>query len=144
MRAYYLARDPGIVIAEHARYLAAELPIGATERLAREVFQVRVSLDRVLDLTDARVIHAMGTEPIERWILDLRQTQAASSYLLTHVPGLQGLVVPSVAFLDDLDRYNLVVFRDAVDPAVAFGPPPDVMDVVLQGAGAGAGDPGSR
>jgi RES domain-containing protein len=135
VRAYSFARDPGIVAAEHARHLAAELPTGGTERIAREMFQLHVSLDRVLDLTDPRVIEAMGAEALERWILDLRRTQAASSYLLTHVPGLQGLILPSVAFLDDLTRSNVVVFRDAIEPAAAFGPPRHVMDIILAGTG---------
>lgn len=142
VRAYDFARDPGVVAAEHARHLAAELPTGATERIAREVFQLHASLDRVLDLTDPRVIEAMGAEALERWILDIRRTQAASSYLLTHIPGLQGLIVPSVAFLDDLSWSNVVVFRDAIDPAEAFGPPRHVMDIILAGTGSDA--PGER
>ena len=119
--------------AEHARHLSADLPAGRVERIAREVFRVHVSLDRTLDLTQPRVVAAMGAEPIDRWILDRAKTQAASSYLLAHVPGLQGLIVPSIAFLDDVSRFHLVVFRDAIDRSVAFSVPVHVMDLVLEG-----------
>jgi hypothetical protein len=32
-------------------------------------------------------------------------------------PNLQALVVPSVGFLDDIAKYNLVIYLDRVDPA---------------------------
>jgi len=136
LRAYYFALDVGIVAAEHARHIALDLPAGHSERIAREVFRVHVALDRTLDLTDPRVVAAMGAEPIDRWILDVRRTQAASSYLLAHVPGLQGLIVPSVAFLDDHARTNIVVFRDAIDRSVVFSVPVFTMDIVLEASGA--------
>lgn len=136
VRTYYFALDRGIVAAEHARHVAADLPVGHAERIERAVFRVPVALERVLDLTDPRVVRAMGARPINTWILDLARTQAAGSYLVSQVAGLQGLVVPSAAFLDDHARCNVVVFRDAIDPAAAFGVPTFVMDIVLDAPGA--------
>ena len=136
VRAYYFASDRGIVAAEHARHVAADLPPGPAERIERAVYRVPVALERTLDLTDPRVVAAMGAEPINEWILDRARTQAAGAYLLSHVDGLQGLIVPSVAFLDDHARFNVVVFRDAIDLAVVFGKPVFVMDIVLDAAGA--------
>jgi RES domain-containing protein len=136
IRAYYFAFDRGVVEAEHARHVGADLPSGHSERLERDVFRVPVALERVLDLTDPQVVDEMGADPINDWILNLPKTQAAGSYLLTQVPDLQGLVVPSVAFLDDHSRFNVVVFRDAIDPAVAFGAPTFVMSITLEATGA--------
>jgi RES domain-containing protein len=137
VRAYYFAVDRGIVAAEYARHVAADLPVGHAERIERAVYSVAVALERTLDLTSPKVVAAMGARPINDWILDLATTQAAGAYLLSQVAGLQGLVVPSVAFLDDHARCNVVVFRDAIDPAVAFGAPVHVMDIVLEAAGKG-------
>lgn len=61
---------------------------------------------------------------------------SASAYLLSHVPRLQGLIVPSVAFLDDHARHNVVVFRDGIDRSTAFSVPAFVMDLVLEATGA--------
>ena len=136
VRAYYFALDRGIIAAEHARHIEADLPAGKAERIEREVFRVPVSLERTLALTDPRVVAAIGADPINSWILDLAKTQAAASYLLSQVPGLQGIVVPSVAFLDDHARFNVVVYRDAIDPGRAFGAPVFVMGIVLDALGA--------
>lgn len=136
VRAYYFALDRGIIAAEHARHIEADLPAGHAHRIEREVFRVPVALERTLDLADPRVVAAMGADPINTWILDLAKTQVAGSYLLSQVPGLQGIVVPSVAFLDDHARLNVVVYRDAVDPGRAFGAPVFVMDIVLDASGA--------
>ncbi len=135
-RAYYFAADLGLIIAEYARHIAVDLPAGRSERLARSVFSVPVSLDQILDLTDPSVVGAMGAGPLETWILNLRATQSAATYLLAQVPGLQGLLVPSVAFLDRPDRRNLVVYRDRIDLATVFGLPAHVRDIVLEAGGA--------
>lgn len=136
VRAYYFASDIGVVLAEHARHIAADVPLGHAERLERSVFSVAVSLERVLRLTDPAVVAAMGAAAIETWILDIVRTQAAATYLRTQLPDLQGLVVPSVAFLDDPARYNLVVFRDAIDPFEIFGTPIHVRDITIVSPGA--------
>jgi hypothetical protein len=112
-----------------------ELPEGQSERLARAVFEVDIRLDRVLDLTDLTTVAAMGAEPIERWILDLVATQAAASYLLAQIADLQALIVPSVAFLDRPERFNVVAYRDRIDPAVVFTAPVFVREIVLEGTG---------
>jgi RES domain-containing protein len=136
VRAYYFASDRGLVTAEYARHIATDLPWGHADRLERSVFRVPLIVDRVLRLTDPDVVSAMGAGPINTWILDLATTQAAAAYLLAQVVGLQAVVVPSVAFLDQHDRFNIVVYRDAIDPAVVFGPPSFELDILLGAGGA--------
>lgn len=136
VRAYYFASDVGLVTAEHARHIAIDVPAGFAERLERSVFRVPISLERVLDLTNPAVVAAMGADPINAWVLDVGRTQAAAAYLRSQVAGLQGLLVPSVAFLDQHERRNIVVYRDAIDPSVAFGEPVWVLDIVLDATGA--------
>lgn len=135
LRAWYFAVDRGVVAAEHARHIAADLPPGHHERLERDVFRIRTALARTLDLTDPRVVRAMGAEPVNRWTLDLAATQASGAYLFAQVPGLQALIVPSVAFLDDHARHNVVIFRDAVDPVAVFGPPEPAFRITLDAPG---------
>lgn len=135
IRAYYFASDIGVVAAEHARHIAVDVPVGHADRIERSVFKVRVALDRVLTLTNAHVIVAMGAAPLQEWVLDTVATQTAASYLVAQVRGLQGLIVPSVAFLDRPDRFNLVVYPEAIDVASNFGTPTFEMDIVLAADG---------
>jgi RES domain-containing protein len=133
--AYYFASDVGLVVAEHARHIEIDLAGGHADRIERSVFRVPVGLERVLKLTDPVVVAAMGAGPIGSWILDPVATQAAASYLLAQVAGLQGLIVPSVAFLDRKDPFNMVVYRDAIDPATTFRTPVHELDIILAAAG---------
>jgi RES domain-containing protein len=135
VRAYYFASDVGLVAAEHARHIATDVLGGHAERLERSVFRVPISLERVLRLTDPAVVVAMGAGPINTWILDLASTQAAASYLVSQVARLQGLIVPSVAFLDQPDRFNVVVYRDAIDPDIVFGAPVHEGDITIVSSG---------
>jgi hypothetical protein len=138
VRAWSFASDIGLVVGEYGRHVEVDLPDGQSERLARSVYKVPIAMDRVLYLTDPATVAAMGAQPINSWLWNLRATQSAARYLLEQVPDLQGLVVPSVAFLDRPDRPNIVVYRDRVDPAAVFGTPAFVRDIVLAGRGFGA------
>ena len=133
--AYYFASDLAVTVAEFARHLGTELPDGTAERLVRSVWRVRVTLGATLDLTDPDVVAATGAPPIGDWILDRAVTRATAEYLLAQLPGLQALVVPSIASLDRRDRPNLVVYRDRIDPGLAFGSPVRVRKLVIEAAG---------
>ncbi len=131
---YYFASDIAVVLAEYARHMATEVSDGVPERLARSLWKVEVRLERTLDLRHPRTIDAMGSGPIEDWIFDSRTTQATANYLRTQAE-VQALIAPSVAFLDRPDTYNLIVYRDRIDPGAVFGRPEHVRDFVLEWRG---------
>lgn len=120
--AYYFAHDLGVVTAEFARHVAADPYPGVALLLERDAWEVDLRLQRTLDLRDPAVVTAMGAPPLRTWILDGVRTRAASEHLRTQTDA-QALIVPSVAFLDDPDRCNVIVYRDRVDLAVVFGSP---------------------
>jgi len=112
----YLGTDPETAIAELARHVPTGQPV-----LEASVWTVDVTLDAVVDLTRKDRLRA----------LDAQHCRELATNLRRH--GVQGLLVPSVAFLDQPDRANLVVFADAVgrldrvisDPerCLVIGPP---------------------
>ncbi len=132
---YYFAVDVGVTIAEYARHLAGELPDGVSERLARSLWKVNANLESVLDLTEPAIVAAAGAGPINDWILDLDVTRKTATYLRAQVERLQALLVPSVAFLDQPARFNLVVYRDRIDLSAVFDRPEYIRDFVLEGVG---------
>ncbi|MDQ3542133.1 MAG: RES family NAD+ phosphorylase, partial [Chloroflexota bacterium] len=103
----YLAGDPGILIAEWGRHF----PVVFDDALQpvtveRTVFRLSLRLQRVVDLrSHAAVKHAV-TSP---WFLDRDVTRAVARSVRA-AGTAQALIVPSIAFLDDLTRWNLVVF----------------------------------
>ena len=93
----YVAADPGVALAECGRHL----PTSASTVVGR-LWTVRLELEGAADLRDA--------DPA--LVLDQRRTRAAAAALRRR--GFPGIVVPSVAFLDDRSRCNIVIFADAV------------------------------
>jgi RES domain-containing protein len=109
----YLALDPAVAIAELARHLPVEQPIHPAS-----VWTVDVDLEAVVDLRDG-----VGT-----WTLDAERCRDAAADFRRR--GAQGLLVPSVAFLDRPDRANLVVFADVIgDLDRAIGNPQRLLSI---------------
>ena len=115
----YLAGDLGVALAEYARHLRDDVGMaGAPLVHERAVYQIEVRLEAVLDVRDARVRSAIGLHGGPRRFLDRAVARATAHFLRTTTPA-HGLLVPSVAFLDDPARWNLVVFLEKLpaDPA---------------------------
>ncbi|HEY8439099.1 MAG TPA: RES family NAD+ phosphorylase [Candidatus Limnocylindrales bacterium] len=103
----YLAGDPLIALAEFARH-------GDPRRSDdRRIVRLRLAPTPVLDLRRPAVLAAIGVDP-ERCGAD--RTEARSLSGAVRDAGIcAGLVVPSMAFRDDPQRFNVVLFAEAVD-----------------------------
>ena len=101
----YFATDPGVALAELGRHAPDKGPAPKAS-----LWTVRLSLDEISDLRGAP--HAV--------VLDQERCRALADNLRSL--GLPGLVVPSIAFLDNRDRFNLVIFADILGPRI-----PDVI-----------------
>jgi RES domain-containing protein len=93
----YLAADPATALAELARHL----PVGEAVRQAC-VWTIRLSLNRLVDLR--------SEDPC--WIIHKERCRDVASDLRRR--GVEGLIVPSVAFLDRPDHANFVLFADQI------------------------------
>ena len=91
----YFATDPGVALAELGRHASKEGPPPMAS-----VWTVRLSLEEVADLRGLP----------DDVVLDQERTHALADELRNL--GLPGLLVPSVAFLDDRDRFNVVIFAE--------------------------------
>jgi len=103
----YLAGDPGILIAEWWRHFPSVfdedlLPVA----VERSVFR----LQQVVDLRDPAAVRHVSDSS---WFLD-RDLARAVAHPARAIGTLQAMIVPSVAFLDDLSRWNLVVFLEVL------------------------------
>ncbi len=108
----YLAGDLAVALAEYARHLRDDVGISGTPLIhERAVYQIDVRVDAVLDLRDPQIRSAIGLRGGARRFLD-RGAARATARFLRLTTSAEGLLVPSVAFLDDLSRWNLVLFLD--------------------------------
>ncbi len=116
---FYLAGDLGVALAEYARHLRDDVGMRGTPPVhERAVYQVNVELGAVLDLRDPRLRSAIGLHGGPRRFLD-RDVARGTAFFLRRTTPAEGLLVPSVAFLDDASRWNLVVFLDKLPADVS-------------------------
>lgn len=107
----YLAGDIGVAISEWGRQFPSSYPDGAIQPVQREMFRLHLRLDAVVDL---RATAALRTLRDATGMDDFRDVNVARAVAISvRVQSrIQAMLVPSIAFLDDLTRWNLVVFLE--------------------------------
>jgi RES domain-containing protein len=113
---FYVASDLGVAVAEFGRHMAEERD-GAGARLVQEraVYRLEVRVRALLDLRDPQVRGALGLQGGARRFLDVAVARATANYV-RRTTAADALLVPSVAFLDDPARWNLVLFLEKFPP----------------------------
>jgi RES domain-containing protein len=115
----YLASDRGVALAEFARHLGEDRRMDpATAVVARRVFRLQVTVPRVLDLRDPNFCSALSLKEAPYCFVDKGIARAVAQFLRRTTPA-QALIAPSVAFLDDADRFIAVLFLDKLPVEVA-------------------------
>lgn len=99
----YLAGDVGTALAEVGRHWEPE-----SGRI--RVWRVRLELPAAVDLRRPEVRSAVGVPDDPRWFLDRDRCRELASRI--RQSAISGLIVPSVALLDQAERWNAVVFVD--------------------------------
>lgn len=108
----YLASDYAVAVTEFGRHLERDRSREIARRsIARQVYRLQVAVERVLDLTDACLCASLSLSNAPSCFLDVGVAQATAEYL-RQTTAAQGLIVPSIAFLDDTTRWVMVLFLD--------------------------------
>jgi RES domain-containing protein len=108
----YLALDIATALAELARHLDL-LP---SPRWRRRLIGMHVDLDGLADLRRPELQSAVGIGDVAA--LRDRDRARAAARRIRDDEHAQGLIVPSIAFLDDAGHGNLVVFADRLRDGV--------------------------
>jgi len=116
----YLAGDEGVLITEWGRHFNTnrpnELAVIAEER---RVLRFGVSLDAVLDLRLPAVHQELALSNAPHCFLDLTQARATANYVRSVTPA-QGILVQPVTFLDQPERWSLVLFLEKLPKPEKF------------------------
>jgi len=103
----YLASDPGVALAEAGRHLE----LGDRVRVA-SIWQVRLTVDRAVDVREPDVARALGVPTHPIWILDRARCRSVANTV--RALGVAAMQVPSAAFLDAPARFDVVLFPEVV------------------------------
>jgi RES domain-containing protein len=128
-RTVFLAADPAIALAEYARHRP---PNGASDE--RRIVCLRLAVVNVLDLRAPTVAELLAASIGERRLVD-RETARAVAADIRQTGVCQGLLVPSMAFLDRPERFNVVLFAEQLgrDVAELVSDPVDAGRISLSG-----------
>ena len=99
-----LAADPAVALAEYARRRDPGAP--ADER---RLMRLRLRAVTVVDLRRGSVAVALGLPPGSRHLAD-REVARRVSRTVREADVCEGMIVPSMAFLERADRFNVVLF----------------------------------
>lgn len=111
-----------VCVAEWARSLRGSA-FPATGRRTRSVYRLQYDLKAVADLTDETTLVQLGlASEAPQCFLDKAFCRRIARELRAGSPELDAIQVPSVAFLGDAARWNLVVYLDRVAPGALSSP----------------------
>lgn len=109
----YLACDVGVALAEYGRHHDP-----TSTRAARRLLRLELVVDGLVDLRDAATLAALGRSADLTAFLDRGACRAVARRVRA-IPGVTGLIVPSMAFLDQPARCNVVLFGERLAGGVA-------------------------
>lgn len=112
----YLAGDEGVLITEWGRHFATNRTVQLQAlTIERRVFRLELTIDAVLDLRQNDVCRAIAIENAPACFADVSFARATAQFI-RRTTEAQGLLVPSLGFLDDLEGWCLVLFLEKLPP----------------------------
>jgi RES domain-containing protein len=109
---FYIASDRGVALGEFARHFRERQdPALAPLAVERALYQLSVEVQASLDLREPAVRAVLGLHGGARRFLNADVARATATFI-RRTTSAEALLVPSVAFLDDPARWNLVLFLE--------------------------------
>lgn len=116
---FYIAGDRAVAIGEFARHLQERFPLTAGPApVERALYRLDVRLRAMLDLRDPLVRAALGQTGDPHQFLDIAYARATANFV-RRTTAAEAVLVPSMAFLDDASRWNLVLFLEKLPADLA-------------------------
>jgi len=111
-----LQKEKNVALAEYARHFRVNRTPGlAAQTYRRQVFRFRVELEYVLDLRNPKVWAELSLENAPDCFKEKNIARSTANFI-RNTTSTQAVIVPSVAFLDNLEQWCLVVFLEKLLP----------------------------
>lgn len=108
----YLAKDKDVALAEYARHFHVDRTPGlAAHTYRRKVYRFQVALDATLNLCHPSVCTALSLTNVPDCFRD-KSVARAVAHFIRNTTSTQAIFVPSMAFLDNLEQWCLVLFLE--------------------------------
>jgi RES domain-containing protein len=116
----YLAGDEGVLIAEWGRHFTVNRTRELQQQtVERAVFRLSLVFDQILDLRREAVWRELSLDEAPNCFLDPNIARATATFVRATTEA-HGMLAPSVCFLDQLDRWCLVLFLEKLSDPDSF------------------------
>lgn len=112
----YLAGDEGVLIAEWGRHFETNRTIQLQQMtVERSIYSLELSIDHVLDVRSEEVFNSLSIDNAPYCFADIHVARATAHFVRSTTEA-QALLVPSMGFLDHLERWCLVAVLEKLPP----------------------------
>jgi RES domain-containing protein len=112
----YLAKEKDVALAEYARHFQVNRTPGlAAKTYRRQVYRFQVRLEKVLDLRSPDVWLELSLTHAPECFTNKSVARSIAQFIRKTTEN-QAILVPSVAFLDDMEQWCLVLFLEKLPP----------------------------
>jgi RES domain-containing protein len=114
----YLAKEKNVALAEYARHFQVDRSAKLVQQIQeRVVYRFDVRLGHVINLCDPEIWQELSlTTPPD--CFKNRDVARACANFIRHTTTATAMFVPSMAFLDDLEQWCLVIFLEKLSANV--------------------------
>lgn len=109
----YLASEKDVALGEWSRHLQIDRSVGLVKKVKRrKVYRFEVKLTSTINLCDRHVWEVLSLQLDAPNCFLNKDTARAIAGFIRHTTQVEAIFVPSVVFLDRLDKWVLVVFLE--------------------------------
>lgn len=108
----YLAKSKSVAAGEFSRHFSEDRSSKLAAQVhRRQIWKISVELNKTIDLCDLKACEALSLADPPHCFYDIQFARATASFLRNTLK-IEALFVPSMVFMDDLSKWNLVVFLE--------------------------------
>lgn len=108
----YLACERDVALVEYARHFKVDRTEGLLKKARkRKVFRFEVTLSTTLDLRESAVCKALSLRDFPNCLLKKNYARATGTFL-RHTTDTVAFFAPSMGFLDQVEKWTLIVFLE--------------------------------
>jgi hypothetical protein len=116
-RTLYLATYKSVALAEFSRHMKVDRSTGLLSGvLEREIYRLNLTLKATLDLRNPKVCAALARSDAPACFFADKKIPRAIAAFIRGTTTVEAIIVPSIAFPDDMEKWCLVLLLEKLDP----------------------------